>query len=256
MQAKSWQIFVILLIMSSLLLLFYVMMGKQTVSPSEVSLPAAEVNKQPDKIKRHVFFDLGTNNGDSVKYFIDTANRSNKELLKGYGSFNEISWEIYAVEANPYFNQMLGDLKKYCEKLGHTINLMTETAAWTKNEKLVFYLDTINAGYNYWGSSLIKEHPDVINSGFKNVTVNGIDISELLKKYNADDEIIMKIDIEGTEFDLLLHLIKEGTLHLVDIIAVEFHQRLLNNFKFPPNDLQRFFNDYFKFFNVTSIPWY
>ena len=164
--------------------------------------------------KRHIFLDLGANNGDSVKFFIDKADRTiEQSYLKGYGALDNKKWEIYAVEANPYFNKVLADVKVYCEKLGHTFNLLTETAAWTKNEKLVFYLDTVNKDQDFWGSSLIEDHPDVVRSGHKNVTVNGIDISDILKQYNSDDEIVMKIDIEGTEYDLLLHLIKEGSLH-------------------------------------------
>jgi hypothetical protein len=154
--------------------------------------------KTSENVKRHVFLDLGTNNGDSVKFFVDKAERSiEQSYLKGYGALNNKTWEIYAIEANPYFNKILSDVKVYCENLGHKFNLLTETAAWTKNEKLVFYLDTVNKEYDFWGSSLIKDHPDVISSGYKNVTVNGIDISEILKKYNSNDEIVMKIDIEG-----------------------------------------------------------
>jgi FkbM family methyltransferase len=208
--------------------------------------------------KRHIFLDLGTNNGDSVKFFVDKAEKSSDgyKVLQGYGALDNKKWEIYAIEANPYFNKILTDVKVYCENLGHKFNLLTETAAWTKNEKLVFYLDTVNVNVNFWGSSLIKNHPDVVSSGYKNVTVNGIDISEILKKYNSDDEIVMKIDIEGAEYDLLLHLIKEGSLHLVDLIAVEYHQRMLKDNLFSFHELEIFFTDYFRFFNVRTVPWF
>jgi hypothetical protein len=165
--------------------------------------------------KRHIFLDLGTNNGDSVKFFVDKAEKSSDgyKVLQGYGALDNKKWEIYAIEANPYFNKILTDVKVYCENLGHKFNLLTETAAWTKNEKLVFYLDTVNKDYDFWGSSLIKDHPDVISSGYKNVTVNGIDISEILKKYNSDDEIVMKIDIEGKtnfrNFNFFQHIFKK-----------------------------------------------
>lgn len=252
MKAEHLKILLVLSVLILLLMVFYLKMETNQVSAFEINDKLIE--KQPEK--RHVFFDLGTNNGDSVKYFIDEAVRSEKDVLKGYGYLNQVSWEIYAIEANPYFNGMLSDVKKYSENRGHTFNLLTETAAWVKNEKLVFYLDTINVKHNFWGSSLSKLHPDVVNSGYKNVTVQGVDVSELLKKYNSNDEIIMKIDIEGTEFDLLLHLIKEGTLHLVDIIAIEFHQRLYSDTKFPASDLINFFNQYFKFYGMRSVPWY
>ena len=220
------------------------------------NLNVKTLNVNP-RIARYVFLDLGTNDGQSVKYFINKApNKKNKAPLEGYGALGGKIWEIYVVEANPYFNSMLKNLKKYCENLGHTVNLYTETAAWVKNEKLVFYIDTVNINNNFWGSSLLKQHPDVVSSGFKNVTVNGIDIAEILAKYSPDDEIVLKIDIEGSEYDLLLHLIKTGTLHLVDIIAIEFHNRFLKDRAYSQADLEKLLKEYYNIFNIRSVPWF
>ena len=250
-----FKIFLTILVVLILSVIFYVIL-------SFVVNPFAADNQNPkmrekNLKKRNVFLDLGTNNGLSVKQFIDVpVIKKDDSYLEGYGALDGKKWEIYAVEANPYFNGMLQNLKHYCEYLGHTVNLYTETAAWIRNEKLIFYLDTVNTRYNFWGSSLLKQHPDVVSSGFKNVTVNGIDIAEILAKYSPDDEIVLKIDIEGSEYDLLLHLIKTGTLHLVDIIAVEFHHRFLSDNEFSMVDLEIFFNDYFKFFKIKTVPWY
>ena len=38
-----------------------------------------------------------------------------------------------------------------------------------------------------------------------------------------EDYVILKVDIEGAEFDLLRHIISNGLLHLIDILAVEWH---------------------------------
>ena len=38
-----------------------------------------------------------------------------------------------------------------------------------------------------------------------------------------DDVIVVKIDIEGAEYDLLIDFIKKNALKLIDYIAVEFH---------------------------------
>ena len=229
---------------------------------------AAHNRQNSNSKRRHVFLDLGTNNGDSTKFFVDKAknamlnaksSESNK-ILQGYGALENKKWEIYAIEANPYFNKILADVKVHCEKLGHEFHLYTETAAWTKNEKLIFYLDTVNVNRGFWGSSLNKHHPDVVSSGYNNVTVNAVDISEILKKYRSDDEIIMKMDIEGAEYRILLHLIKDGTLNLIDMIAVEYHPWFFNKKTSETigtlEKLRNFFNDYFNFFNVKLVDWY
>jgi FkbM family methyltransferase len=243
----------IISIFSALIILYYLITYSNSNSTNIVTDIVKE-NKFKTNKKRYAFFDLGTNNGDSVKFFIDKIDRTDKDsYLKGYGAIDNKKWEIYAVEANPFFNEILGDVKKYSEDKGHKFNLFTETAAWTKNEKLTFWLDTVNAKRNYYGSSLLKIHPHVIKSGYKNVSVQGIDISELLKQYNENDEVVLKIDIEGSEYDIFLHLIKEGTLSLVDIIAVEFHRIIKDT---PTNELEQFFNAYFRFFNIKIVPWY
>ena len=157
------------------------------------------------------------------------------------------------MEANPFFNKSLDALKVYCENLGHTFYMYSQSAAWVKNEKLTFYLDTVNIGYNYWGSSLRDDHPDVIRSNKTKVIVNGIDVADLLRRYSIYDEVVLKIDIEGTEYQLLEHLMKTNSLKLVDIIAIEFHERFL---EVKNVELQRKeFDTYFKENNINSVPW-
>ena len=254
---QNYKIILALLVFSIVFTYYYLRLKTDlfAITSQLSSTQASTVVKTAVHKKRYVFFDLGTNNGDSVTFFIDKAQRSDKDsFLKGYGALNGKKWEIYAVEANPYFNKMLVNLKKHCESLGHTFHLFTETAAWTKNEKLVFYLDTINFHGNFWGSSLLNYHPDVVNSGYKNVTVAGIDIADFLRKYNKDDEIVMKIDIEGTEYPLLLHLIKEHLLDLVDIIAVEYHRAIVKNI--PIKEMEEFFTGYYRFMDIRTVPWY
>jgi FkbM family methyltransferase len=209
------------------------------------------------KTYQNVIFDLGANIGDSALFFADPNFQcENCHELKGICTKDNKKWIMHSFEANPRYNDILDNVTKTVKKYGHTHYLYKQSAAWTKNEKLVFYLDTVNKDYDFWGSSLIKDHPDVISSDYKKVTINGIDISEILKKYNSDDEIVMKIDIEGAEYDLLLHLIKEGSLNLVDIIAVEYHPKIvkdsIKNFEI----LNNFFNQSFDFFNVKFIPWW
>ena len=252
MLSKNSKIFLLALI-SLLLLILYGLFATIYEFKNESAVRKNIVLRK----SRNVFIDLGTNDGQSVKYFIDRPlTRKDNESLEGYGSLDGKKWEIYAIEANPYFNSILENVKIYCEILGHEFNLYTETAAWVKNEKLVFYLDTVNSKYSFWGSSLLKQHPDVVSSGFKNVSVNGVDISEILEKYNPEDEIVLKIDIEGSEYELLLHLIKTGKLHLVDIIAVEYHSRFLKDRKYSHSDLESFFKEYFKIFNIRNVLWY
>lgn len=211
-------------------------------------------NINKNRTKQHVFIDLGANIGDSVKYFF-TKNTSHlgENSLKGYALRENKKWIVHIVEANPYFNSILDKTKVWCESLGHTAYVYKKTAAWIRNEQLEFYLDTVNPTFNYWGSSLINEHPDVKKSNLTKIIVDAIDVSEILSKYSKDDEIVLKIDIEGTEYELLMHLILQNTLRLVDIIAIEFHRSFQN--KFHIENLEQFYTTYFKIFNITYASW-
>lgn len=161
-----------------------------------------------------------------------------------------ISWDVYAFEANPEFNKILTNVKANVSKRNHTVKMYQETAAWTYDGTIDFYLDTVNKANNFWGSSIDENHPDVILSGKQKVTVKCVDISRILKKYNQDDVVIVKIDIEGAEYDLLLDFIKKDVTKIIDYLAVEFH-RQLHRYKEP----EQVFLDIIKLSGTKYVEW-
>jgi hypothetical protein len=118
------------------------------------------LNGLPDE-PVHVFIDLGANKGDSIYNFIGINNRAqggniNSEMFPQ--SFKSAKWIIYGFEANKVFDSRLLKMKEEVEKLNHTIHLYKSTAAWTYDETIDFYLDTINDKNDFWGSSLNQNH--------------------------------------------------------------------------------------------------
>lgn len=71
--------------------------------------------------------------------------------------------------------------------------------------------------------SLHSNHKDVIESDKKKVQVDCVDIARILRQYEKKDFVILKMDIEGSEYETMLHLYKNNALDLVDIIALEKH---------------------------------
>jgi FkbM family methyltransferase len=186
---------------------------------------------QPDQVyidmgdfkpnKSYVFIDLGANNGDSLANFFHLENSAPVRFHLS-DKRHEISWKVFAFEANPLFTAQLLKLKASLSTM-HRIHIYNGTAAWTRNGYIDFYLDTVNTKRQFWGSSLKKTHPDVVRSGKRKIKVPCVDIAELVHQFTADDFVFMKIDIEGAEYDLLLHLLKSGALNLIDFLAVEYH---------------------------------
>jgi FkbM family methyltransferase len=202
---------------------------------------------QPNR--SYVFFDLGANNGDSLANFFQLNNTIPvkfhfNELV------NKIKWKVVAFEANPIFDSQLLKLKTRLSTQ-HQVQLYSRTAAWIRNGVIDFYLDTVNEKKKFWGSSLKRTHPDVLQSGANKIQVPCVDVAELVRKFNPEDFVFMKIDIEGAEYDLLLHLFKSGVLNLIDYIAVEYHPDSIDVYSAADA-----FNYVIKTAGVKHIKWY
>ena len=110
---------------------------------------------------RNIFIDLGANKGDSIYNFVGLNSGAQGGDLNNPvfpQSFRTAKWIIYGFEANSFFDNQLVKMKQDVEKLGHTIYLYKSTAAWIYDGTIDFYLDTVNAGNDFWGSSLNKYH--------------------------------------------------------------------------------------------------
>lgn len=133
-----------------------------------------------------------------------------------------VSWEVHAFEANPALTDVLVEALDVVTG-EHKINLYTETAAWTYDGTIDFYLDTINENRHFWGSSLKADHPDVIKSGSQKKEVKCRDIASMIQEYSPDDFVLVKMDVEGAEYELILDFLKKDVFKLIDKMAVEFH---------------------------------
>ena len=153
---------------------------------------------------------------------------------------------MYSFEANPRYNQILDNVTKIVQKYGHTHYLYKQSAAWTKNENLTFYMDIGPLG---WGSTAHK-----VNSHSQTeLTVRAYDISEIIDQYSIDDFIVVKIDIEGTEFPLFEHFLRQGTIRKIDYIAMEFHD-IYRNKTF--GDKIKFYKTYLQTVNKPYSQWF
>lgn len=245
---KNKRICLILVLLGLVLVIVFYCDYKNSLVNNEQAIKPAK------NAKHHVFIDLGANVGDSVKYFFSHGlNPFSKSVMQGFGLIDEKEWVIHAVEPNPSFNSYMDDLKVLYEHMGHKVVLYKQTAAWIQNGKLDFYIDISKPGNKQVGSSLIRNHPNVIKSNFTKIKVTAIDLSELLNKYTIEDEIILKMDVEGAEYKLLDYLIKKDCLKLIDVIAVEFHDYLENESQF--KNPQEYFKKQFKLNNIRFVNW-
>lgn len=206
--------------------------------------------------KNFILFDLGCNNGDSLLSFFGFKPRYPQfiEERLTYRSFGKIAqnatWTIYAFEANAKFNKDLDKvIRIFKHSTKHKIDIFKETAAWKYDGTVDFYAENVT-GFGL-GSSIESTHPDVVKSGAAKHPVACKDIGKMLKEtHRKDNYVVMKIDIEGSEYELILDLIKKDALRFVDHFAVEFHGNL-KKFKTP----EKVFFSLLKLYGASASEW-
>ncbi len=57
-------------------------------------------------------------------------------------------------------------------------------------------------------------------------TVESLEIARIIKKYSINDTVIVKMDIEGAEYDLFLDFVKKDVFKLIDFIVIKFNSAM------------------------------
>jgi FkbM family methyltransferase len=126
---------------------------------------------------------------------------------------------VYAIEADPVFHS------EYAAKKGVTL---LPYAAWVKNETLKFEINgdpgkEDEAKANGRGMGRIRPAAGNKMSGEVR-SVPAFDFAQWLKQtVTEQDYVVMKMDVEGTEFDLIPRLFDTGAICLVDELFLECH---------------------------------
>mmetsp|Transcript_31452 Transcript_31452/g.50447 ORF Transcript_31452/g.50447 Transcript_31452/m.50447 type:complete len:256 (-) Transcript_31452:123-890(-) len=154
-----------------------------------------------------IFIDLGAADGNSFKQFLNNEYGPVANCPSG-------QWEALLVEANPQFTPALTSVSN--QYLG-SVHAYSSTAAYMCQGTTSFSIDP-DPAHNHWGSSMKKSF------GSKTVTVPTINVMQLVQEHvTQGDWVILKVDIEGAEYDLLPCLAEFKHANLIDQIFVEEH---------------------------------
>ncbi|EYU41971.1 hypothetical protein ABFS82_10G008900 [Erythranthe guttata] len=165
---------------------------------------------------RYVYVDVGARSYGSsiVSWFKKQYPKQNK------------TFDIYAIEADKTFHN------DYKYKKGVTL---LPYAAWVKNESLFFEINEDPGHKNVEkGRGMGRIQPVQSSSGgdggggFKSSgdvdQIQGFDFADWLKNTVTErDYVVMKMDVEGTEFDLIPRLFETGAICLIDELFLECH---------------------------------
>lgn len=158
-------------------------------------------NVQNDR--RNLYFDLGANTYDSSigNWFVAQYPRAS-------------AFHIVAFEAETKYNATYS---------GRGVELVN-AAVWTEDTTIP------------WGRKFVVEN------GMKMPTTStrpAVDIASFLRqRATPDDYVVVKLDIEGAEYQVVPHLLAQGIAPLIDEMFLEFHTEINSCCK-PPNDKGR-----------------
>jgi FkbM family methyltransferase len=179
-------------------------------------------------------------------------------MFQGFRSFSEMynidsKWKCYCFEANPItYIQSLKILKGLLNE-GYQIDHFN-SAVSDNNLPVKINCALDGNEFTNQGSNILESPPDkdsVYGGSFNYKTedyhVKGIDFSKFLKSnVTENDFVVIKMDIEGSEFSVIDSLIATGSFKLINELYVEFHERFfsdVNHYTDKKNYYKKFFED-------------
>ncbi|KAL2916238.1 hypothetical protein HK105_204329 [Polyrhizophydium stewartii] len=219
----TWLPYAVLGLLALLVVSVVVMVGHSDKSLLKLSANSRAVIAPP----RYVFVDLGANSGDSCLMFLQDPEAPEKFEFPTPEGKTHADAEIYLFEANPTFNTDLVDLKQKLKNRGININIYPSTPVWTESKLMTFHIDLRDR--HAAGSSLNQNHPDLVRTGSRPVNLTSVAISQwLLERFLPEDFVIVKMDIETTEYNIVPHLAAMQAGKVIDLMFVEWHSWLMN----------------------------
>lgn len=167
---------------------------------------------------KKVFLDFGGNRGQGLREFIKRYNINIEE------------WIVETFEPDPEckLEENISDLN---------FVKINKKAVWVYNGKVKFsqMLEcSEGSSVECLMSEGICREPN--NFSFRKhdsiIDVECIDISDILRKYQDFEFVLVKMDVEGSEFKLLRKILQDGTINIIDVIYIEWHHEYVKDESF------------------------
>lgn len=166
------------------------------------------------------------------KIFLDCGTHLCEGIVEFYnkGIINE-TFEIHTFEANPACNveERIKQIPLKITSYNKAVWVEDGYVFFNQENHKKFNTGSPNDGYSDvdgWASSV--DGIGFYYPGYEDkIKIPSIDFSKFLESFSDDAYIICKMDIEGSEFKVLRHLINEQTILKIKEIYIEFHERYM-----------------------------
>jgi len=168
---------------------------------------------------RKIFIDCGAHRGESITAFCDHHSDSKE-------------YEVFSFE--PSQSQMIKSCIK--ESISQNVNRTKEItffnkAVWIENCENTFYDRALLDHSQSESSTLIPDMVTLIDPATSEkktiglpVTVECVDLGMWIKaNFSEEDHIILKLDVEGAEYDILYKMATDGSIEYVNKLFCEVH---------------------------------
>ena len=154
------------------------------------------------------------------KYFIDCGAHCGESILAAKQRFGT---DIITISFEP----ITGLVKQLQEihKDDSTINIQN-SAVWINDEVKKLYLSEDYTD----GSSLLNSLNDLRDDHYLKVLCFDLSLW-LSESFTEDDYLILKLDIEGAEYEVLNKMIEDGTINLINEFWGEWHDMKISDEK-------------------------
>lgn len=171
---------------------------------------------------RKVFLDLGVREGDAIAAFLGDRQ------VGGGAYYNCLlqredaqSYEFYGFEAPTYIG-----VSQTKDRFAHVDFTLIDRLAWVYDGEVIFDSDGSSLDCRLLEVSRTEErepwrHPNPQATLQMTPCVDIADFVE--KKFSKDDYLILKVDIEGAEYEVLNWIIQRGLMSWFKELYIEYH---------------------------------
>ena len=182
---------------------------------------------------KHILLDLGGNRGDTILRWLTEKSYSGRAKDQSVDKFYSLQARqefcVLSFEPNSKFASILHTVESKMQERGFKVKVKTNTAVSDKFSRSMIYID--DASTHSYGTSLLPEKKVNFGGKFhslgKGQSVNLVDLTLIMSSISKNVEIVVKMDIEGGEYDVLRSLIPSGLACSINLLLIEYHSHKL-----------------------------
>jgi len=181
----------------------------------------------------HLLLDLGANRGDTILRWLSAENYSGRARSSSIDEVYSLEYRkkfcILSFEPNGKFDSALHAIEKRMSLKGFKLKVKTRTAISDSFSESMIYIDDVST--HSYGTSLLSEKK--VNFGGElhslgtEQPVKLVDLRSILSCVPKNTELVVKMDIEGGEYDVLRSIIPSGLVCSINLLIIEYHDHKL-----------------------------